>query len=69
MRSTSTSTGGIVETKDLTPNETATFTADQSAIVKNNSLNNQENGDDHDSCSEIYAVQATSSASSKASLL
>jgi len=62
-----TPTGGILETNDLTPNETATFTADQFGTVQNNSLNNHKNGDDHDFCSEMYAVQTTSSASSKVS--
>jgi len=63
----STFTGGILETTELTPNETAIFTADQFGTVQNNSLNSHKNGDDHGSCSEMYAVQSTSSASSKVS--
>jgi len=63
----STSTGGILETIELTPNETAIFTGDQFGTVQNNSLNSHKNGDDHGSCSEIYAVQSTSSANSKVS--
>jgi hypothetical protein len=63
----STPTGGILETTELTLNETAIFTADQFGTVQNNSLNSHKNGDDHGSCSEMYAVQSTSSASSKVS--
>jgi len=63
----STSTGGILETRALTPNETAIFTGDQFGTVQNNSLNSHKNGDDHGSCSEMYAVQSKSSASSKVS--
>jgi len=62
-----TSTGGILETKDLTPDETAIFTGDQFGTVQNNSLNSHKNGDDYVSCSEIYAVQSRSSANSKVS--
>jgi len=62
-----TSTGGILETTELTPHETATFTADLFGTVQNNSLNSHKNGDDCGSCSEMYAVQSTSSASSKVS--
>jgi hypothetical protein len=62
----STSTGGILETAELTPNETI-FTADQLGSVQNTSLNSHKNGDDHGCCSEMYAVQSTSSASSKVS--
>jgi hypothetical protein len=51
----STSTGGIIETTELTPNETAIFTADQFGTVQN-SLNSHKNGDYHGSCSEMYAV-------------
>jgi len=51
----------------LIPNETAIFTADQFGTVQNSSLNSHKNGDDHGSCSEMYAVQSTSSASSKVS--
>jgi hypothetical protein len=61
----STSTGGILEITELTPNETAIFTADQFGTVQNYSLNSHKNGDDHGCCSEMYAVQSTSSASSK----
>jgi len=61
----STSTGGILEITELTPNETVIFTADQFGTVQNNSLNSHKNGDDHGSCSEMYAVQSMSSASSK----
>jgi len=63
----STFTGGILETTELTPHETTTFTADQFGAVQNNSLNSHKNGDDHGSYSEMYAVQSTSSASSKIS--
>jgi len=63
----STSTGGILETTELTPNEAAIFTADQFGTVQNNSLNSHKNGDDNGSCSEMYAVQSTSNASSKVS--
>ena len=63
----STSTGGILETTELTPNETAIFTGDQFGTVQNNSLNSHKNEDDHGFCSEMYAVQSTSSASSKVS--
>jgi len=59
----STTTGGILETTELTPNETAIFTADQFVTVQNSSLNSHKIGDDH----EMYAVQSTSSASSKVS--
>jgi len=62
-----TPTGGILETKDLTPNETAIFTADLFGTVQNNSLNSHKNGDDYVSCSEMYAVRSTSSANSKVS--
>ena len=41
----STSTGGILQTTKLTPNETAIFTADHFGTVKNNSLNSHKNGD------------------------
>ena len=61
------STGGVLETIELTPHETATFTADQFGTVQNSSLNSHKNGDDHVSCSEMYAVQSASSASSKVS--
>jgi hypothetical protein len=57
----STSTGGILETTELTPNETAIFTANQSGTIQNNSLNSHKNGDDHGCCSEMYAVQSMSS--------
>ena len=57
-----TSTGGIIETTELTPNETAIFTADQF-----DSLNSHKIEDDRGSCSEMYAVQSMSSASSKVS--
>ena len=60
-------TGGIIETTELTPNETAIFTAHQFGTVQNNSSNSHKNGDDHGSCSEMNAVQYTSSASSKVS--
>jgi len=63
----STSTGGILETTELIPYETATFTADQFGTVQNNSLNSHKNGDDHGSCSEMWAVQSTGRASSKVS--
>ena len=63
----STSTGGRLETTQLTSNETAIFTADLVGTVQNNSLNSHKNGDYHGSCSEMYAVQPTSSASSKVS--
>jgi len=56
----STSTGGILETTELTPNETAIFTADQFGTVQN-SLNSHKNGDYHGSCSQMYDVQSTSS--------
>ena len=59
----STSTGGIIETTELTPNETA----DQFGTLQNNSLNSHKNGDYHGSCSEMYAMQSTSSASSEVS--
>ena len=49
----STSTEGILKTTELTPNETAIFTADQFGTVQNNSLNSHKNGDDHGSCSEM----------------
>ena len=52
----STSTGRTLETTESTPNETAIFTADQFGTVQNNSLNSHKNGDDHGSCSEMYAV-------------
>ena len=45
----SSSTGGILETTELTPNETTIFTADQFGTVRNNSLNSYKNGDDHGS--------------------
>ena len=51
----------------MNPDETTTFTADQFGTVQNNSLNSHKNGDDHGSCSEMYAVQSTSSASCKVS--
>jgi len=51
----------------LTANERAIFTADQFGTVQNNSLNSHINGDYHGCCSEMYAVQSTSSASSKVS--
>jgi len=51
----------------LTPNETAIFTADEFGTLQNNSFNSHENEDDHGSCSEMYAVQSTSSANSKVS--
>jgi len=63
----STSTGGILETTELTPNETGIFTGYQFGTVQNNSLNSHKNEDDHGFCSEMYAVQSTSSASSKVS--
>jgi hypothetical protein len=63
----STSIGGIQETTELTPNETAKVTAHQFGTVQNNSLNSHKNGDDHGSCSETFAVQSVSSASSKVS--
>jgi len=63
----STFTGGILGTTNLSPNETAIFTADQFGTVQNNSFNSHKNGDDHGSFGEMYAVQSTSSASSKVS--
>ena len=63
----STSAGGILETTELTPNETAIFTADQYGTVQNNSLDSHKNGDNHGFCSEMYAVHSTSSASNKVS--
>ena len=62
----STSTGGIIETTELTPNETAIFTANQFGTVQNNSLNSHKNGDNQGSivkfmlCS-LRAVQAVRS--------
>ena len=38
-----TSTEGIIETTELTANETAIFTADQFGTVQNNSLNSHKN--------------------------
>jgi hypothetical protein len=35
--------------------------------MPSNSLNSHKNGDDHGSCSEMYAVQSTRSASNKVS--
>jgi hypothetical protein len=63
----STSTGRILETTELTPNEAGIFTADQVRTVPSNSLNTHKNGDDHVTCSEMYAVQSMSSAISKVS--
>ena len=51
----------------MTPNETAIFTANQFGTVQNNSLNRHNNGDDHGSCSEMYAVQSMSSERSEVS--
>ena len=48
-----TSTGGILETTELTPNGTAIFTANQFGTVQNNSLNSHKNGDDHGSCTDV----------------
>jgi hypothetical protein len=62
-----TSTGGILETTEMTPNETAIFTADQFGTVQNNSLSSHKNGDDHGSFGEMCAVQSASSESSKVS--
>jgi hypothetical protein len=67
MRQPSSPTVGILEATELTPNETTIFTADQFGTVQNNSLNSHKNADDHGCCSEMYAVQSTSSASSKLS--
>jgi len=63
----STSTGEILETTELTSKETAILTADQFGTLQNNSLNSHKNGYDHGFCSEMYAVQSMSSASSKVS--
>jgi len=63
----SSSTGGILENTELTPNETTIFTADRFGTVQNNSLNSHKSGGDHSCCSEMYAVQSTISASSKVS--
>jgi hypothetical protein len=63
----STSTGRILETTELTPNEAGIFTANQVETVPSNSLNTHKNGDDHVTCSEMYAVQSTNSASNKVS--
>jgi hypothetical protein len=63
----STSTGGILETTELTPNETVKVTAHQFGTIQNNSLNSHKNGDDHGSCSvkcmlcSLQAVQAVRS--------
>jgi len=59
------STEGILETTELTPNETAIFTGDQFGTVRNNSSKSHKNEDDNGFCSEMNAVQSTSSASSK----
>jgi hypothetical protein len=63
----STSTGGILEATELTPNEAGIFTADQVGTIPSNSLNIHKNGDDHVTCSAMYAVQSTNSASNKVS--
>ena len=51
----------------MTVNERAIFTANQFGTVQNNSLSSHKSGDYHGCCSEMYAVQSTSSASSKVS--
>ena len=63
----STSTGAILESTELTASETALFTANQFGNVQNNSLKSHKNGDYHGCCSEIHAVQSTSSASREVS--
>jgi hypothetical protein len=49
----STSTGRILETTELTPNEAGIFTADQVGTVPSYYLNTHKNGDDHVTCSEM----------------
>jgi hypothetical protein len=63
------STGGILETTELTPNETTIFTANQFGTVRNNSLNSHKNGVDRGSCCEMYALQSMSSASVRSLVL
>jgi hypothetical protein len=55
----STPTGRILETRKLPPTEARIFTADQVGTVPSNSLNTHKNGDDHVTCSEMFAVQST----------
>jgi hypothetical protein len=62
-------TGRILETTELTPNEAGIFIADQVGTVPSNSLNTHKNGDNHVTCSEMYAMQSTNSASNKVSFV